>query len=167
MERGFKPSLSVPEKTKNNANPHVTKSSTISVNGPTHVPDGSSSHERGTQSSACVYSSTSDPVVVAPLNSQIPSVGAIKCEINSQRIAAESGAFNPSGKRSSKLKESQILEKNQPLEPSKGTILSSSHVTCFSSNFKRRIVHAFLFLRLCDILCRGHQIPKPLYNLLF
>ncbi|GMP41706.1 hypothetical protein CsSME_00011706 [Camellia sinensis var. sinensis] len=161
MERGFKPSLSVPEKTKNNANPHVTKSSTISVNGPTHVPDGSSSHERGTQSSACVYSSTSDPVVVAPLNSQIPSVGAIKCEINSQRIAAESGAFNPSGKRS------QILEKNQPLEPSKGTILSSSHVTCFSSNFKRRIVHAFLFLRLCDILCRGHQIPKPLYNLLF
>ncbi|CAL5403876.1 unnamed protein product [Camellia sinensis] len=115
------------------------------VNGPTHVPDGSSSHERGTQSSACiivgvkrekvklgshlwacptlyvsgVYSSTSDPVVVAPLNSQIPSVGAIKCEINSQRIAAESGAFNPSGKRSSKLKESQILEKNQPLEPSK------------------------------------------------
>ncbi|CAL5406738.1 unnamed protein product [Camellia sinensis] len=66
-----------------------------------------------------VYSSTSDPVVVAPLNSQIPNVGAIKCEINSQRIAAESGAFNPSGKRSSKLKESQILEKNQPLEPSK------------------------------------------------
>ncbi|KAI7979051.1 GBF-interacting protein 1-like [Camellia lanceoleosa] len=119
MERGFKPSLSVPEKTKNNANPHVTKSSTISVNGPTHVPDGSSSYERGTQSSAGVYSSTSDPVVVAPLSSQIPSVGAIKCEINSQRIDAESGAFNPSGKRSSKLKESQILEKNQPLEPSK------------------------------------------------
>ncbi|THF95126.1 hypothetical protein TEA_016992 [Camellia sinensis var. sinensis] len=121
MERGFKPSLSVPEKTKNNANPHVTKSSTISVNGPTHVPYGSSSHERGTQSSAGiigVYSSTSDPVVVAPLGSQIPSMGAIKCEINSQRIAAESGAFNPSGKRSSKLKESQILEKNQPLEPS-------------------------------------------------
>ncbi|CAL5359385.1 unnamed protein product [Camellia sinensis] len=70
-----------------------------------------------------VYSSTSDPVVVAPLNSQIPSVGAIKCEINSQRIAAESGAFNPSGKRSSKLKESQILEKNQPLEPSKEIFL--------------------------------------------
>ncbi|CAL5344994.1 unnamed protein product [Camellia sinensis] len=134
MERGFKPSLSVPEKTKNNANPHVTKSSTISVNGPTHVPDGSSSHERGTQSSACiigVYSSTSDPVVVAPLNSQIPSVGAIKCEINSQRIAAESGAFNPSGKRSSKLKESQILEKNQPLEPSKDI---SGVAVCFLWN---------------------------------
>ncbi|KAF5950400.1 hypothetical protein HYC85_012393 [Camellia sinensis] len=107
------------KKQKITANPHVTKSSTISVNGPTHVPDGSSSHERGTQSSAGVYSSTSDPVVVAPLSSQIPSVGAIKCEINSQRIAAESGAFNRSGKRSSKLKESQILEKNQPLEPSK------------------------------------------------
>ncbi|CAL5383128.1 unnamed protein product [Camellia sinensis] len=128
MERGFKPSLSVPEKTKNNANPHVTKSSTISVNGPTHVPDGSSSHERGTQSSACiigVYSSTSDPVVVAPLNSQIPSVGAIKCEINSQRITAESGAFNPSGKRS------QILEKNQPLEPSKDI---SGIAVCFLWN---------------------------------
>ncbi|CAL5405272.1 unnamed protein product [Camellia sinensis] len=71
-----------------------------------------------------VYSSTSDPVVVAPLGSQIPSMGAIKCEINSQRIAAESGAFNSSGKRSSKLKESQILEKNQPLEPSEDDIVA-------------------------------------------
>ncbi|CAL5396860.1 unnamed protein product [Camellia sinensis] len=78
-----------------------------------------------------VYSSTSDPVVVAPLNSQIPSVGAIKCEINSQRIAAESGAFNPFGKRSSKLKESQILEKNQPLEPSKDI---SEVAVCFLWN---------------------------------
>uniref|UniRef100_A0A5B7BJ76 Putative RNA polymerase II degradation factor 1 isoform X3 n=1 Tax=Davidia involucrata TaxID=16924 RepID=A0A5B7BJ76_DAVIN len=91
-ERGFRPSLPVPQKTENNATPPVTNSLNISVNGPLSVSNGSSSHGRAPQLSSGVYSSASDPVLVPSLNSRIPGVGTIKCEVGSQRIAAESSA---------------------------------------------------------------------------
>ncbi|PSR85413.1 GBF-interacting protein [Actinidia chinensis var. chinensis] len=140
MERNSKPSVSVPEKT-DNVNPRVTNSSIVPVNRPKSASDGSSSHERGTQSSP-------DPMVVPSLSSQIHGTGAIKCEMNSPRIAAESRVINPAGNRSntsndianninaalgdmaSMLKESKVVENNQPLEPSQAT----SSITRFGSS---------------------------------
>lgn len=134
-----------------------------------------------------VYFSASDPVVVPPLNSRNPGVGAIKDEVSSQRIASKSGASNPAVNGSiaehtiansvqatlgdvtcvnTGLQESLIVEKNEPLEHSQsssltttsevisvidgqssllvglseGIIMSSLHLAYFHSNFGKRCV---------------------------
>ncbi|XP_057473501.1 GBF-interacting protein 1-like isoform X1 [Actinidia eriantha] len=148
MKRGFKSSLKVPEKMENSANSHVTNSSNITVNGPTSVSNGSSSPESCPKPSAGVYSSASDPVVVPPLASLNPGVGVIKCEVSGQRTVAESGApdlvVNSSSTAhdvtnniqadsgdvtfmKSVLKELPTVEKNQPLQPSELSNLTTSY----------------------------------------
>ncbi|GFS31731.1 flocculation protein [Actinidia rufa] len=121
MERNSKPSVS----------------SIVPVNRPQSASDGSSRHEHGARSSP-------DPMVVLRLSSQIPGTGAIKSEMNSPRIAAESRVINLAGNRSSTpndianninaalgdmasmLKESKVVENNQPLEPSQASALITS-----------------------------------------
>ncbi|XP_057466416.1 GBF-interacting protein 1-like isoform X1 [Actinidia eriantha] len=148
MERGFKSSLKVPEKMENSANSHVTNSSNISVNGPTSASNGSSSHESCPKPSAVVYSSASDPVVVPPLTSRNPGVGVIKHGVSGQRTVAEPGAPDlvvnssstahdvanniqaASGDVTSMkavLKEPLTVEKNQPLQPSQLSNLTTSY----------------------------------------
>ncbi|KAG5550961.1 hypothetical protein RHGRI_009397 [Rhododendron griersonianum] len=93
------------------------------------------------------YFSASDPVVVPPLNSRNPGVGAIKDEVSSQRIASKSGASYPAVNGSiaehtiangvqatlgdvtcvnTVLQESLIVEKNVPLEHSQSSSLATT-----------------------------------------
>ncbi|KAF7146709.1 hypothetical protein RHSIM_Rhsim04G0011000 [Rhododendron simsii] len=142
VERGFNPLPTVPEKTEKNTNSRVTISSNISVSGATSIPNGSSGHEHAPHQSA-------DPVVVLPLNSRNPGVGAIKDEVSSQRIASKSGASYPAMNGSiaehtvansvqatlgdvtcvnTVLQESLIVKKNEPLEHSQSSSTTTSEV---------------------------------------
>ena len=87
-------------------------------------------------------------MVVPRLSSQIPGKGAVKCEMNSPRIAAESRVINLAenmsntsndianninaalGDMASMLKETKVVENNQPLEPSQAISL----ITRFGSS---------------------------------
>ncbi|KAH7843936.1 hypothetical protein Vadar_022536 [Vaccinium darrowii] len=140
IERGLDPLPTVPKKTEKNTNSSVTISANISVSGPTNIPNGISSHEHAPQQSA-------DPVVVPPLNSQNPVGGAIEHKVSSQRIASKSDESYPAVNGSiaahtvanssqatlgdvtcmnAVQKECPIVEKNQPLEHSQPSSLTTA-----------------------------------------
>ncbi|KAL6975166.1 hypothetical protein U1Q18_023960 [Sarracenia purpurea var. burkii] len=145
MEKGHKASLTVQERAETNVNPLVTNSN-ILVNEPTRMSNGNSSHERNPQSSSGVYS-VSNPVVVSPLNARDSGVRVIKGEISSPRNSAESGATDPVANRSNTAydvannisikavdKESLIVEKNLPSEPSQPSSLTATYGSLESSS---------------------------------
>lgn len=146
IERGLDPLPTVPKKTEKNTNSSVTISANISVSGPTNIPNGISSHEHAPQQSA-------DPVVVPPLNSQNPVGGAIEHKVSSQRIASKSDASYPAVNGSiaahtvanssqanlgdvtcmnAVQKECPIVEKNQPLEHSQPSSLTTASLEIVS-----------------------------------
>lgn len=100
-----------------------------------------------------VYFSSSDPVVLPPLNSRNAGVGAINHKVSSQRIASKSGASYPAMNGSiakhtiansvqatlgdvtcvkTVLEESPIVEKNEPLEPSQSSSLTTTSLEVIS-----------------------------------
>ncbi|XAR56810.1 hypothetical protein NMG60_11037415 [Bertholletia excelsa] len=145
MEGGVKYPLSALEKTKNNSNHHVPNSLAISVNEPAKVSCDISNKESATLPPAGVSSSS---VVVPCISVQALDGDAVRQEIKSQS-RTESNATNPDGNKltavhdvsnnvevaledvsssEKMIKESPIIEKEEPLESSQVSSSLNGHI---------------------------------------